>query len=98
APRATLLPYTTLFRSRADPEVAEDARARGEKRRARRRAGAGARDREEVEAAPVAAEIEDDATALGRDPLHRAVQEVAGVALAIRSEEHTSELQSRVDL
>src|SRR6059036_97335 len=60
---------------RADPEVAEDARARGEEGRARRRAGAGARDREEVEAAPVAAEIEDDATALGRDPLHRAVQE-----------------------
>src|SRR5690606_40644010 len=45
----------------------------------------------------------DDAYGINRDTLHAMVGEIAGVAalgveLAIRSEEHTSELQSRENL
>ena len=64
---------------RPDAEVAEDAGARRSETRAGG-AAAALRRVEDVEAAPGAAEIEDDAAALGRDPLHRAMQQRARVA------------------
>src|SRR5207244_10806449 len=86
-PRATLFPYTTLFRSRhgpaAGPEPVADHFVRVRLARDRvgagplRRAAAGkARDRE-IEAAP--------------EKMHGAA---LADELAARSEEHTSELQS----
>src|SRR5438477_7856479 len=66
-PRSTLFPYTTLFRSEAGRDAADD------------RAGEAAG--EDHEGAGLAAGV-DDAVLVG----------------ALRSEEHTSELQSHVNL
>src|SRR5262249_34022641 len=68
---------------RADAELAEVLRPRPE--RGARRAGAVAVPAgEEVEPAPVAAQIEDHALALGGDPLHRLLEEAPRVPLAVR--------------
>src|SRR5262249_16347334 len=60
-----------------DAEVAEDAGARGREAGARRLPARALRNVEQVEPASGAAEIEDDAASLGRDPLHRAVKQRA---------------------
>src|SRR2546422_4566662 len=83
-PRSTLFPYTTLFRSRADPRVSSstpilltirDAATR-EQRLAALRAGAW-----ECIAPP-----------------HDAEEILLKIGAYVRSEEHTSELQSRLHL
>src|SRR2546422_7365163 len=80
-PRSTLFPYTTLFRSQLDREIADREasfdwqRRDGRARVFHRMAGAGRR--------PDRADQMQDQI-LGRD--------------AARSEEHTSELQSRLHL
>src|SRR5690242_21019181 len=89
-PRSTLFPYTTLFRSlaggRVGPEVASVPVERDEVDPVAPGLRAG---HEPVEPAarPVAAEGH-----------HRAAQPHAGALEAGRSEEHTSELQSHVNL
>src|SRR5690349_25063452 len=70
-PRSTLFPYTTLFRSAAEPVLALG-----------RRAGAARR----------------PGNALGRSRAGAPQPAAARTAAARRSEEHTSELQSRRDL
>src|SRR3712207_7124210 len=78
-PRSTLFPYTTLFRSRVDDQVAvagDDA--------VRRRRAAGEGNVHRLEAAFVGQQRA--AQVPGRADASRAV---------VRSEEHTSELQSR---
>src|SRR5690242_21387821 len=89
APRTSLFPYTTLFRS-----VEVELRARGgvlgrraqHLRRIERRA---------IEAA-AAREIEE----VVDEPLqpHRGADDAIGLRARARSEEHTSELQSHVNL
>src|SRR5207247_8605687 len=83
-PTSTLFPYTTLFRSLPDRGVLDS--------RERRRGVVELRARgDDVDALPVAVENDGGAEPpVGADP---AVQR-----LRDRSEEHTSELQSRVDL
>src|SRR5687767_15654556 len=80
APRSTLFPYTTLFRS-APGAPARRARGRGD-----RRGGGGARRRGAARAAPA----RDPARARGGD----ADGSEARRERRRRSEEHTSELQS----
>src|SRR3712207_8399776 len=78
-PRSTLFPYTTLFRSR-DTLNRQDAHARG-----------GQLDRER-DAIEVAADLGHVPSSVVGD---REVRAHLGGALDERSEEHTSELQSR---
>src|SRR3712207_9528882 len=70
-PRSTLFPYTTLFRSRAEPALAPGGAAAGAELRGRVPAGDGGE---------------------GAQPRHGLVR---GDRQGVRSEEHTSELQSR---
>src|SRR2546422_7309952 len=85
-PRSTLFPYTTLFRSRAD--VLPGARAAGP----------------DVELARIGAgEIDDflearERQVLARDQRIRMADHQADRRQVARSEEHTSELQSRLHL
>src|SRR2546422_1455677 len=83
-PRSTLFPYTTLFRS--PPLVHGSAAVRqvdGVERRVRRRPDS----------------LLGEAFAVGEGPQTRSLQGVGQVrAVARRSEEHTSELQSRLHL
>src|SRR3712207_7227860 len=83
-PRSTLFPYTTLFRSDRprQPEGGQLGEAVGHRVQAHGARAQHARDGHEVDV--VAAE-------LGQ----RLGHESARVAKALRSEEHTSELQSR---
>src|SRR2546422_6713987 len=84
-PRSTLFPYTTLFRSGAGP-------ARGGLAgvlRAPKGRGAAARER----GAPAAAPADPP-----HDPGARRMKGRAHVRAGMRSEEHTSELQSRLHL
>src|SRR5205814_6189154 len=81
--RAVITDTVFAHSRRAVPEVAKDAGARGQEGRARRRPRARAGDREEVEATAVPAEVQDDAAPLGGDPLHRAVEKIARVAVAV---------------
>src|SRR3712207_7502111 len=88
-PRSTLFPYTTLFRSLAvDVDEAAVAADDGQRRR-------------EAEARPLAQllrrveRLEDAADGLGRDAQPRVGHRDEDVAAGARSEEHTSELQSR---
>src|SRR3712207_8896541 len=88
-PRSTLFPYTTLFRSQRrhrDAEPTHDpAQVTGDSRAGARRVG---------RLGQVTAHVEPQA-----DVVAQAVPRRAGVTLAneaaLRSEEHTSELQSR---
>src|SRR3712207_6994857 len=83
-PRSTLFPYTTLFRSRA---------ARGQRRRhARRPHTARVQTADRLRAQP---EPGVELRPVARARLGRRVRGVAGADEAVRSEEHTSELQSR---
>src|SRR5438034_5812088 len=82
APRSTLFPYTTLFRSRGDGIEARHEAAQVIGQDLGRQAGAG-KFRQEVDEFPLAQK-------LGQDFL--------GLRLQQRSEEHTSELQSHSDL
>src|SRR2546422_2286952 len=82
-PRSTLFPYTTLFRS-------HDAALGGGGRR-----GCGGRRRGGGEAAAAAAAA---ALAGGHRPHRRHAAEVLSPLDLHRSEEHTSELQSRLHL
>src|SRR3712207_8832742 len=78
-PRSTLFPYTTLFRS-ARPRRPRGVAERAARRRARRRrTGRAARRRRRG----------------ARPPGRREPRRERGAPLAARSEEHTSELQSR---
>src|SRR3989449_9034598 len=93
-PRPTLFPYTTLFRSPLGQEL--DV--------VRGRAGAlrDARDRGAVDLEPVGERglhdpLEEDAAALPADGRDQDGEEPR-VTHAVRSEEHTSELQSRLHL
>src|SRR3712207_6855580 len=74
-PRSTLFPYTTLFRSRADPEF----------RRAQLEALGFEDDQFDL--------VVGDASMIAAERLPEVVAEM--VRVAARSEEHTSELQSR---
>src|SRR2546429_4671868 len=78
-PRSTLFPYTTLFRSRVEIDIAP--RTDGRQRR-RRRLGCGPRGR------------------AGPDQGHGGEQRggLEAHQMTVRSEEHTSELQSRLHL
>src|SRR5438067_10248658 len=80
-PRSTLLPYTTLFRSRdgARPRAQRDGDLAGPRRRPR--FPRHLRERHAL-----------------RPPAPRLRGAAAPEAHAVRSEEHTSELQSRFDL
>src|SRR5207249_11817531 len=84
-PKPTHLPYPTLFRS---PAVERDhaARGRGERGRAARRL---------AEGGPLA---EDLPGGHGADRLALHQQGHFALEQVVRSEEHTSELQSRFDL
>src|SRR3712207_8583395 len=84
-PRSTLFPYTTLFRSK----VASRA-ARGRSRPARH---ASARPGEVAKEARRHGDL-GERQARGHDAVHR-VADAGHVGAAPRSEEHTSELQSR---
>src|SRR5690349_22911847 len=84
-PRSTLFPYTTLFRSRARrPGDGEPRRAGAGDGQAARRPGEPA-----ARVGPLRSEVLD-----ARDDGHRSQHR----AERPRSEEHTSELQSRRDL
>src|SRR5690606_39597835 len=87
-PRPTPFPYTTLFRSPFEqPAVAALGRIDLEQQAAARRIDVVAR---------AAAVVEDHA--IDRERPRRMVTEVVGVLGRQRSEEHTSELQSRENL
>src|SRR3712207_8745004 len=78
-PRSTLFPYTTLFRSRA----------------VRRAPRAHARDHVEPVVVPLLAEVQLGRAALVEADGHDAAAEPGRRDCGLRSEEHTSELQSR---
>src|SRR5207249_11181655 len=87
-PRSPLFPYTTLFRSQVDAEQLPEGGQRGAKR-------------------PGAAvgRFERDADPVGGGGAHQTLGATLGDParerahqLGVRSEEHTSELQSRFDL
>src|SRR5688572_32678759 len=86
-PRSPLFPYTTLFRSAAREREADAAAARAEQ--LRRELG----DLPPVALTEMAAEVEPEALAPAA-----AAEIVRGDATPIRSEEHTSELQSQSNL
>src|SRR3712207_8490255 len=81
-PRSTLFPYTTLFRSSAD-DAKDAAKAAKDKGKDAKNAGK---------------KVRDEARGAG-DEVRRVNDEgipgVDGQMVALRSEEHTSELQSR---
>src|SRR3712207_8864461 len=86
-PRSTLFPYTTLFRSHDAPAAVGAVACVDRRRDVRERA-------DEPRAVVAAGEVDDDAGhARGRALGLRRVVVVGGAAG--RSEEHTSELQSR---
>src|SRR5690349_23482564 len=88
-PRSTLFPYTTLFRSRRGQQLAADIHQRG--------ASLGLNGVVDAALDGVAGEDQhEDGEKAERQRDERAVPE--GEAQAQRSEEHTSELQSRRDL
>src|SRR3712207_8051314 len=78
-PRSTLFPYTTLFRSAHPRDLLAQV-------------GVEALDRQRARAQHRIAELADDAQRGVAPPLHLGVERPL---LALRSEEHTSELQSR---
>src|SRR3712207_7073969 len=80
-PRSTLFPYTTLFRSVHHPDEGNDA-------------GGLAVPPDLLADAPQVAPVAADAAALGGQP-DILVPEADDALQAVRSEEHTSELQSR---
>src|SRR5438034_8656888 len=82
-PRSTLFPYTTLFRS---DRVPLDRLQRGQQAAADRPALGGQVARH------------DQAGPAALDDLLEDLPELLGVARPVRSEEHTSELQSHSDL
>src|SRR2546429_5200381 len=86
-PRSTLFPYTTLFRSRADSEV----RLPGLARRA---------DATRVRLPPSTERLPPESRCRwrGTGRVRRARKAQAWPGLFRRSEEHTSELQSRLHL
>src|SRR5688572_32455353 len=81
-PRSTLFPYTTLFRSARRPRRAGAVPARERRGLAAPEVGADVRE---------AVDVVDVVLALGHDDERR-------VAEPLRSEEHTSELQSQSNL
>src|SRR3712207_7538868 len=81
-PRSTLFPYTTLFRSGS-------VRAHG------RAAGGVEGERGDGGGEGLAGGGGDHLVAADHDARRRAQRRAAGVLEALRSEEHTSELQSR---
>src|SRR3712207_6949381 len=85
-PRSTLFPYTTLFRSLRQPGDAGPQRADAADEQLHRHAGR----RRVVEG--VDELLVDQRVHLDADPRRAALAGVAGLP---RSEEHTSELQSR---
>src|SRR5207249_11662294 len=89
-PASTLFPYTTLFRSRARPGP---ARAH---RRCRAAPGDSHPERRDLPPVPLRGRVRLDhgvpRDARADDPPRRLLEE------ELRSEEHTSELQSRFDL
>src|SRR5207249_8079001 len=93
-----LFPYTTLFRSRRSPQVQGQARPRREAQAAGQEKGR----QEEVAAVkrPLPLLLLGAAVACARAPQPAAVTpaDVPALTSQARSEEHTSELQSRFDL
>src|SRR5690606_41723088 len=88
-PRSTLFPYTTLFRSRAPPDL-----TRSRALRAGRAVPGG-------QAHPNGLRRHRPArsTGVGRiPPRSRSTERAAPASARVRSEEHTSELQSRENL
>src|SRR5437773_6199523 len=85
-PPSTLFPYTTLFRSRGAAVACHDLDPRAWRSAGRRRLGR-PRPRQDRDAAPLG-------------PHHRLelVDQAATLTPDLRSEEHTSELQSHHDL
>src|SRR3989440_13090872 len=93
-PRSTLFPYTTLFRSREILVGAHQQEAAVRERRERRRTAG-----QQLEAVARELEIADDlrpqqAVHVGRGGHLEPRPQI----VTLRSEEHTSELQSRSDL
>src|SRR3712207_7199094 len=85
-PRSTLFPYTTLFRSEG-PRSADDAVAEVLVQRHGRHAAEGGAVVHDGQAV--------DHDALGQGAVARRLGRAAAVVHPVRSEEHTSELQSR---
>src|SRR3712207_8050080 len=81
-PRSTLFPYTTLFRS--------GLAARKTTKRRKRRSNATPQ-----ATAPAEQRLERGTAHVSRRPAGRAVPGAGGAPRRVRSEEHTSELQSR---
>src|SRR3712207_9172075 len=90
-PRSTLFPYTTLFRSAEGGQPCEEARGAADTCPRRRPAqeGAGALIHEPLVAVCRVALID------GLGDLRPEQRDAGGVDAPVRSEEHTSELQSR---
>src|SRR3712207_8594920 len=80
-PRSTLFPYTTLFRSQSAASVAEAILKKNEE---------AITSREQLAQAKIEAQLKPVA-----ETLKQFQEQVAAVEKARRSEEHTSELQSR---
>src|SRR3712207_9216862 len=90
-PRSTLFPYTTLFRSGLPPFEAitpEHFRPAFEAALSEQRAEV-----DRIAGEPAAPDFENTIAALERSG--RTLKRVGGVFFNLRSEEHTSELQSR---
>src|SRR5206468_6734232 len=85
-PRSPLFPYTTLFRSVRGPHRLRHRRRAGPATARRARGGPDTADRAPARRGSVAARLRPDLEAAVDDDRRR------------RSEEHTSELQSRSDL
>src|SRR5690606_41952259 len=92
APRSTLLPYTTLFRS-ADDRVGKIGEQHGGERRQGQRQRAGEQPAAELRQLSEGGGFRP----LARGQLREAVQDEMNQQ-QVRSEEHTSELQSRENL
>src|SRR5207249_11264713 len=88
--RSTLFPYTTLFRSEGRNGNRRQGRDGRQRRKIRRLRRGRARDGSEYR--------DDDERAHVQSPHERAKQVFRQPAGGARSEEHTSELQSRFDL
>src|SRR3712207_8288911 len=81
-PRSTLFPYTTLFRSECGLMSTVETISGGERWPAAR-------------TTPEAVEVQGELAGMLQRGVRRVVMEVSSHGIALRSEEHTSELQSR---